>query len=95
MTEQGGLLEWLNVAFLLQHDWKLRKTHELDALLDEAVKYQPDLKDFYNLCEHVSGYYLAVRYPPLGNTSLSTEEVKDNLQKAKKFIRTMFPEEQT
>lgn len=82
-------------AFLLQHGWKLRKIHELDALLDEAVKYRPDLKDFYDLCEHVSGYYFVVRYPPLGAASLPSKEVEDNLQRAEKFIKAMFAEEQT
>lgn len=33
-------------AFLLSHQWKLRRVHELDSLLDEAVKHQADLENF-------------------------------------------------
>jgi len=59
-------------AFLLKHDWKLRKIHELDALLDEASKCQQELESFRDLCERVSGYYFAERYPPLSDFELSS-----------------------
>ncbi len=36
-------LERFLKAFLLGQGWKLRKIHELDALLDDAVKLKPDL----------------------------------------------------
>jgi HEPN domain-containing protein len=29
-------------AIVLKHNWKLRKIHELDALLDEAAKYEQE-----------------------------------------------------
>jgi tetratricopeptide (TPR) repeat protein len=38
---QQSLEKYLK-AFLLKHNWKLRKIHELDALLDEASKFQHD-----------------------------------------------------
>jgi HEPN domain-containing protein len=41
---QQALEKYLK-AFLLQHGWKLRKIHELDALLDEAEKYKPELEN--------------------------------------------------
>ena len=42
---QQSLEEYLK-AFLLQNGWKLRKIHELDALLDDAIEYKPDLEEF-------------------------------------------------
>lgn len=30
-------------AFLIKQGWKLRKVHRLDALLDEAIKINPEL----------------------------------------------------
>ncbi|NJD75518.1 MAG: HEPN domain-containing protein [Candidatus Methanoperedens sp.] len=53
---QQSLEKYLK-AFLIQHGWKLRKIHELDALLDNAVKYNPELEYYRDLCERVSGYY--------------------------------------
>ena len=46
---QQSLEKYLK-AFLLQHGWKLRKIHELDALLDNAAKHNPGLEDFRDLC---------------------------------------------
>jgi HEPN domain-containing protein len=54
---QQSLEKYLK-AFLLKHNWKLRKIHELDALLDEASKFQQDLETHRDLCERVSGYYV-------------------------------------
>lgn len=89
---QQALEKYLK-AFLLQNGWALRKIHELDALLDDAVKYKPDLKNFYDLCERVSGYYFAERYPHLGETSLSCKDIEKDLEDAKEFIKSMFPDE--
>ena len=61
---QQSLEKYLK-AFLLSHDWKLRRVHELDALLDEAVKHNPDLAEFRDLCERVSGYYFPSVIHPL------------------------------
>ena len=55
---QQSLEKYLK-AFLLKHNWKLRKIHELDALLDEAAKFQQDLETYRDLCERVYGYYIA------------------------------------
>ena len=80
-------------AFLLSHQWKLRRVHELDSLLDEAVKHQADLENFRDLCERVSGYYFAERYPPLGTLDLGSEDLKRDLKEARRFVDHMFPGE--
>jgi len=81
-------------AFLLDHGWKLRKIHELEALLDDAIIYDPNLKSFYDLCERVSGYYFADRYPPLKTTDITCEDITKDLEGAQKFIKALFPEEE-
>jgi len=80
-------------AFLLLHGWKLKKIHELDALLDEAIKYTPELTSFYHLCERVTGYYLVERYPPFDDLGIKAADVERDLKEAKKLVYTMFPEE--
>jgi len=59
----------------------------------EETRYDKNLKAFYKLCEAISGYYRADRYPSLGTKQLTCEDVEKNLEEAKKFIQTMFPEE--
>ncbi len=86
-------LEKFLKAFLLSRKWKLRRVHELDALLDEAVKHQPNLESFRDLCERVSGYYFAVRYPPLGTLDLTSRDLKRDLDEAHDFVKAIFPGE--
>jgi len=80
-------------AFLLIHGWQLKKIHELDALLDEVIKYKPELASFYKLCERVAGYYFADRYPPLGDLGLTIADLEKDIVEAKSFIHALFPEE--
>ena len=89
---QQSLEKYLK-AFLLTHKWKLRKIHELDALLDDAAKYNPYLESFRDLCERVSGYYLADRYPPLGHLGLTVQDIGRDLREAGRFVKLMFPKE--
>ena len=89
---QQSLEKYLK-AFLLKHDWKLRKIHELDALLDEASKFQPDLETYRDLCERVSGYYMVERYPPLSDFELSPADIRKDLKEAREFVKLMFPRE--
>ena len=89
---QQSLEKYLK-AFLLSRQWKLRRIHELDALLDEAVRHDPALEAFRDLCERVSGYYFAERYPPLGAFDLDPEDLKEDLTAARSFVKTIFPGE--
>jgi HEPN domain-containing protein len=86
-------LEKFLKAFLIKHNWTLRKIHELDALLDEAAKFEGELETYRDLCERVSGYYMAERYPPLSDFELSTAEIRRDLKEAREFVRSMFPKE--
>jgi HEPN domain-containing protein len=85
---QQSLEKYLK-AFLLEKGWKLRKIHELDALLDEAVKHNEDLESYRDLCERVSGYYFTDRYPVLVDTGLTCEDIEKDVEKAKRFIKAL------
>jgi HEPN domain-containing protein len=89
---QQSLEKYLK-AFLLMHKWKLRKIHDLDALLDEAVKHHAGLERFRDLCERLSGYYFAERYPPLGALDITSEDIRKDITEAKKFVKMLFPKE--
>lgn len=80
-------------AFLLQSGWTLKKIHDLDALLDDAVKYDPSLELFRKMCKRVSAYYLIERYPLPVASIPKHETIEKDLEEAKKFIKSMFPEE--
>ena len=80
-------------AFLIQHGWTLRKIHVLHELLTDAIRYQPALASFRQLCERVSGYYLVDRYPPLAPSELTSGDVQRDLVEATRLIQTLFPQE--
>lgn len=59
---QQALEKYLK-GYLLSTGWKLVRVHDLEFLLDEAVKSFPELERFRGICQEVTGYYLVERYP--------------------------------
>ena len=62
-------------------------------MLDEASKFQQDLETHRDLCERVSGYYMAERYPPLSDFELTVADIRRDLKEAREFVKLMFPRE--
>ena len=87
-------LEKMLKGWLLDHGWQLQKTHELEELLDAARAYDPALISFQPLCERVSKYYFADRYPGAGGTSPDAEQVRLDAGEGRLLIRALFPDEQ-
>lgn len=50
-------------AFILARGGDLRRTHDLDALLDVASSFDPELERHRGVCERVTLYYIQERYP--------------------------------
>jgi len=90
---QQSLEKYLK-AFLLQHGWQLRKIHALHDLLSDSIIYNPRLSDFRKLCERVSGYYFAQRYPPLISSELTCDDIQKDIEEAEKFVKILLGEEQ-
>ena len=86
-------LEKFLKAFLVTHDWKVKKIHKLDTLLDHHVEYNPGLEAFYELCERITGYYLADRYPLLIPTELTCQDIERDLEEAKRFVKALSGED--
>jgi predicted nucleotidyltransferase/HEPN domain-containing protein len=80
-------------GWLLDHGWQLRKTHDLEELLDAARAHDPTLISFRPLCERVSTYYFADRYPGAGGTSPDAEQVRLDAGEARLLVRALFPDE--
>ncbi len=84
---QQALEKYLK-GFLLSHGWELKRIHDLEALLDDAVKYKRDLESFRSLLQEVTGYYLVERYPGFEETPEKLE-VKAAFQQAKRLIKLL------
>lgn len=86
-------LEKFLKAFLLARGWKLKRTHTLHSLLDEAAQFDGALEPFRGLCERVSGYYVAGGYPIIGNAVLRTEDLMRDLIDSRGLVAALFPNE--
>ena len=63
-------------AYLLSKGWQLQRTHDLEALLSDAVSYDHKLEPSRQACAKISGFYLLDRYPLALETTLMEEEVR-------------------
>lgn len=73
-------------AFLLAQGWKLRRIHDLEALLSDAVSYDPDFERFRAAYQAITGYYMLDRYPTIGSFSLTIDEVRGTYQAVQPLV---------
>lgn len=81
---QQALEKYLK-GYLLSKGWRLKRIHDLEFLLDEALAFNAELERFRDLCQEVTGYYVQKRYPLLVE-SPSFEEIEANLSEAEEFV---------
>jgi HEPN domain-containing protein len=79
-------------GYLLGHGWTLERIHDLPALLDEAVKHNPQFEQFRELCEVATAFYFETRYPFLVH-ALTKAEIEDYLAQTRALIQFILAEE--
>lgn len=85
---QQALEKYLK-AFLLSKGWALRRIHDLEVLLNDALPYDPSLEEFRALCQTATAYYLIERYPFSAPAGLTIERVAQSLAEAKRLIERL------
>ena len=75
-------------GYLLSRGWKLRRIHDVEALLSDAVRYDRGLERYRTLCQHVAGYYIIERYPTF-EEGPSMSEVQSAYAQAKALVRDL------
>ena len=76
-------------AFLLSKGWQLRRIHSLEALLDDAITYEPTLGDFRDLCQKISAFYILERYPLVAETGVAEEDIRISLEQAERLFKRL------
>ena len=76
-------------GFLLSKGWELKRTHDLEVLLNDTLKYEMSLEQFRSLCQKITGYYVIDRYPMPAAATLRKKEVQASLDEARKLIRRL------
>ena len=73
-------------GYLLAQGWKLKKTHDLEVLVTEAMAYERAFESFLEFSRVLSASYLENRYPPGLPRKYTREEVADIMGQAEKLI---------
>jgi len=76
-------------AYLLSKGWKLRRIHDLEALLDDAMAHDPSLDQFRNACQKITNYYVVERYPLTVEAEFTLDEVRTSLEAAGQLIEKL------
>lgn len=74
-------------GYLLGRGWELRRIHDLETLLNEAIVYDSSFEAFRAACQKISQYYLEERYPFTIHSELNESEIKESLESAENIVR--------
>lgn len=73
-------------GFLIFHEWKLEKIHDLIKLLEEAIKIDKSFNEFAKPLRKITNFYFESRYPVGYKVEYTKEELKESLERTKNLI---------
>ena len=62
-------------GYLLSQGWELQRIHNLEVLLNEAIRFEPELERFRDLCEEATDLYTLERYPFFVSPGITLEGI--------------------
>lgn len=74
-------------GYLLGKGWPLKRTHDLEVLINEAINYNTQFQDYLDACIMAREFYVEERYPFI-TESLPPE--REELEEAIQAIREMI-----
>ena len=74
-------------GYLLGKGWALKRTHDLEVLLNEAMVYDDAFEQYLDHCLMIREFYVQERYPFIG----SPPPPRSELNSAIEAIREMIP----
>jgi len=73
-------------GFLLSTGWPLRRFHDLEVLIQEAIARDPDFTPFLAPCQRITEYYIETRYPIGVHTPLQRNTLEADLSTVRSLI---------
>jgi len=73
-------------GYLLAQNWRLRRIHDLELLLNDAVAHQPEFERYRAQCQKITQYYIEDRYPFTVASPLTKDEVSESMNAADAII---------
>ena len=79
-------------GYLIHKGWGLKKIHDLELLITEAMNFNAFYQKHLDLGRKLTAFYYEERYPPGPITSYSKQEVKEMLEEAEEIISKLKEE---
>lgn len=73
-------------GYLLSQGWELQRIHNLETLLNEAIRFEPMLERFRELCEEATDFYTLERYPFFASPGITPEDVSRLLPSLRQLV---------
>jgi len=73
-------------GYLLSKGWVLKRIHNLETLLNEAIGFDPSFEMYRAYCQKTTQYYVEERYPFTIASMLNDAEIKESLSAAESII---------
>jgi HEPN domain-containing protein len=73
-------------GYLITRGWKLRKIHDLEALLRDAIEFDIAFEEFLDFGRLLSAAYIESRYPVGPPEEYSQKQISDWLSDTEKLI---------
>jgi HEPN domain-containing protein len=80
-------------GYLLSKGWPLKRIHDLEVLLNEAINYNAQLQDYLDACIMTREFYVEERYPFITESlPLERQELEEIIQAIRKMIILILEE---
>ncbi len=73
-------------GFLISRGWILKKIHDLEVLITEAIKFDNFFQKYLDFSRRLTGFYFEEIYPPGPISTYSKEEIMEILNIAREII---------
>jgi HEPN domain-containing protein len=73
-------------AYLLVKGWHLRRIHDLDTLLEDAIHYDASLRSFQEACQKITAYYIVERYPFNMQNEITDDDIRNSRDQVKSLV---------
>lgn len=76
-------------GFLIHKGWELKKIHDLELLVTEAISFDKEFQKYLDFGRKLTAFYYEERYPPGPITPYSKEEIEKMIETSEEFINKL------
>lgn len=73
-------------GYLLYHNWKLEKTHDIEKLIVDSMRYTDAFEPYLDFSRKITAYFKESRYPLDMPVDYPIKDIEESLETAEEFI---------